>query len=358
MGGLCSRVVAPAPPGKTPQWSKESLAGALDHIPKAQEHAANGLLDDAKSFPKSLANESMFEWSFDIFAVQYSDLPGLAYAALRSHPELSAPASNIDQDKLWRYVCELSARYHPRPFHSFRHAVDVLLATSSLMRMVLRDKADAFRDPIVVGALLIAALMHDVEHPGCMNSLLVATSHPLAAESATSVLERHHAAVGLALLERPQLDFLCNLPAAERTRFVELVRDAVLATDVTSTVPLSKDFRTLLEAGGTPTSAQVMTMVIKAADISNPTRSLAVYQQWIEGVMDEFFVQGDLERDKGLPLSMNCDRESVVVAKAQVGFISFLVAPLFGALATYAPALQPLVDALERNKGHFASLAA
>ena len=59
-------------------------------------------------------------------------------------------------------------------------------------------------------------------------------------------------------------------------------------------------------------------MIIKAADISNPSRSPFVYQKWIEGVMKEFFTQGDAERDLGLPISMNCDRKTVSVAKAQV----------------------------------------
>ena len=73
--------------------------------------------------------------------------------------------------------------------------------------------------------------------------------------------------------------------------------------------------------------------------------------------MLEFFAQGDAERDKGLPISMNCDRDSVVVAKAQVGFITFLVAPIFASLAAYAPALQAAADQLEENRAHYARLA-
>ena len=64
--------------------------------------------------------------------------------------------------------------------------------------------------------------------------------------------------------------------------------------------------------------AQVMCLILKAADISNPSRPLPIYQRWITGVMSEFFTQGDAERAAGLPCSLNCDRHTVVEAKAQV----------------------------------------
>lgn len=98
--------------------------------------------------------------------------------------------------------------------------------------------------------------------------------------------------------------------------------------------------------------------LFQAADISNPSRPIGVYSKWIDGVMLEFFVQGDYERSHQMAFSMNCDRETVVIAKAQVGFITFLVAPVFNALATYAPSVRKLSEAVEANKQHFVALAA
>ena len=153
--------------------------------------------------------------------------------------------------------------------------------------------------------------------------------------------------------------------AAKLTAYTapSLWQDAILATDVTTTIPALKEFSAKLEesradasvAGPTPT--QVAHLMIKAADISNPARPLAMYSQWIDGVMEEFFVQGDAERAAGLPLSMNCDRETVVVSKCQVGFISFLVGPLYDGLLAYAPGLAPMVEQLQANKAHFAAEA-
>lgn len=64
----------------------------------------------------------------------YASLAAIAYNVLVTQPEMEA--LKIDRTKLWRYVFEVSLRYHLRPFHNLRHAVDVLLATNSLLRMV------------------------------------------------------------------------------------------------------------------------------------------------------------------------------------------------------------------------------
>ena len=371
MGGCVTKPqTAPEPPAPAPpvhatrqmgaSWSKDTLNAALAEMPAALELAESGELGPAQPLPKPLSASraaEMFEWGFDIWEVPYAELPALAYCVLTAHPELSAPISKIDHEKLWRYVCEVAARYHERPFHSFRHAVDVLLATSSLLRLVQRDHSEALNDPIVVAALLVAALAHDINHPGCMNGFFVATEHPLAAESSAAVLERHHAALALALIGRPQLDFLSDLDGGERDRFVGLIKEVVLATDVTTTMPKAKEFKALVEGGGSPSAMQVVALLIKAADISNPARRLPVYGHWIDGVMSEFFAQGDAERQSGLPISMNCDRDTVDANKAQVGFITFLVAPLFAAVFAYAPALKPITEQLEANRAHFASLA-
>ena len=44
---------------------------------------------------------------------------------------------------------------------------------------------------------------------------------------------------------------------------------------------------------------------------------------------EEFFKQGDLEKDKGLPVSFLCDRENTKVNKMQAGFLNGVVIPLY-----------------------------
>ena len=62
-------------------------------------------------------------------------------------------------------VCAIAARYHLRPFHNFRHAVDVVLASSHLVRKIQQDHAEPFTDQLVIAALLISALVSRSQLP-------------------------------------------------------------------------------------------------------------------------------------------------------------------------------------------------
>ena len=58
--------------------------------------------------------------------------------------------------------------------------------------------------------------------------------------------------------------------------------------------------------------------MVHCADLANPTKPLHLYQQWTNRIMEEFFRQGDLERQNGLDVSPMCDRGVASVEKSQV----------------------------------------
>ena len=49
-------------------------------------------------------------------------------------------------------------------------------------------------------------------------------------------------------------------------------------------------------------------------------------------MIKEFYDQGDLEKIKGIPVSMFCDRENTNIGKAQAGFIKNIVLGLYETL--------------------------
>lgn len=63
---------------------------------------------------------------------------------------------------------------------------------------------------------------------------------------------------------------------------------------------------------------QVLRNMVHCADLSNPTKPLAVYRQWTERIMEEFFRQGDKERERGMEISPMCDKHTASVEKSQV----------------------------------------
>ncbi len=63
---------------------------------------------------------------------------------------------------------------------------------------------------------------------------------------------------------------------------------------------------------------QVLQCMLHCADLGSPTQPFDLYKQWTIRVMEEFFQQGDREKELGIEVSAMCDRDSVVVDQAQV----------------------------------------
>jgi len=63
---------------------------------------------------------------------------------------------------------------------------------------------------------------------------------------------------------------------------------------------------------------QVLQSLVHCADLSNPAKPLTLYRQWHDRILQEFFCQGDLERQQGLDVSPMCDRLTANVEKTQV----------------------------------------
>merc|ERR1712194_398236 len=69
--------------------------------------------------------------------------------------------------------------------------------------------------------------------------------------------------------------------------------------------------------------------LLHAADISNSAKSKDLATYWSSRVLSEFFLQGDKEKELGLPISPLCDRDTVNVQDSQINFIKFVIQPTF-----------------------------
>lgn len=58
--------------------------------------------------------------------------------------------------------------------------------------------------------------------------------------------------------------------------------------------------------------------MVHCADLSGPTKPLHLYRRWCDRIMEEFFQQGDKEREAGLEISPMCDRNNATIEKSQV----------------------------------------
>jgi hypothetical protein len=94
----------------------------------------------------------------------------------------------------------------------------------------------------------------------------------------------------------------------------------------------------------------VMDIAVKCADINNATKMEPLCLEWASRIMSEFWDQGDEEKKRNIPVSMFMDRDSCRVEKCQVGFIDYIVTPLYEVWDAYVnddnvfPALQNLSE--------------
>jgi len=211
------------------------------------------------------------------------------------------------------------------------------------------DRADV--SGIELAAMYLAAAVHDYEHPGTNNVFHVNTSSTYAVRyNDKSVLENHHVAATFALMKDDNYNIFKQFAPDKYKQVRERMIGMVLATDMVfhfSDVAMLKG-RLAGDFDIKKDRLMIMNLIVHSADISNPAKPFHVYRQWTNKILDEFWVQGDKERDLGLPISNLCDRYTVNTAKAQVGFIDFVVAPLLNLMSEVLPGID--VTNLDINK--------
>ena len=88
---------------------------------------------------------------------------------------------------------------------------------------------------------------------------------------------------------------------------------------------------------------------IHAADLAHNTKLFKISLQWVELLTNEFWLQGDKEKELNLPVSFLCDRVGSDIPSSQVGFISGFILPTFDVLISMFPTLSYTVENAKNN---------
>ncbi|XP_074028645.1 phosphodiesterase dunce isoform X5 [Leptinotarsa decemlineata] len=307
-------------------------------------------------------------WGIDIFKIgELSNgrpLTCVAYTTFCNRDLLKA--MGIPPKVFITFMMTLEDHYvKENPFHNSLHAADVTQSTHVLLNTPALENVFT---PLEVTAALFAACVHDVDHPGLTNQFLINSSSELAIMyNDESVLENHHLAVAFKLLSNDGCDIFCNLTKKQRQTLRKMVIDMVLSTDMSKHMSLLADLKTMVETKKVAGSGvllldnytdriQVLENLVHCADLSNPTKPLALYKRWVDLLMEEFFQQGDKEREAKMDISPMCDRHSATIEKTQVGFIDYIVHPLWETWADLVhPDAQDILDTLEENRDWYQS---
>lgn len=274
------------------------------------------------------------EWDFNVWRLHEAStntpLRCLSYELLNRYGLLhkfKMPPATLET-----FLTQVESGYqkYKNPYHNNVHAADVL---QTMHYMLSQTGLMNWLNDIEILATLMAAIIHDYEHTGTTNNFHVMSGSDTALlYNDRAVLENHHICAAFRLLRGEESNVLVNLSREEFREFRSLVIEMVLATDMSSHFQQIKAMKAMLsmpDSSGLD-KAKALSLVLHCCDISHPSKEWTLHQKWTTQLLEEFFRQGDKERELGLPYSPLCDRNNTLVAESQIGFIDFIVEPSMG----------------------------
>eukprot|EP00002_Diphylleia_rotans_P029080 TRINITY_DN5897_c0_g1_i1.p1 TRINITY_DN5897_c0_g1~~TRINITY_DN5897_c0_g1_i1.p1 ORF type:complete len:600 (-),score=132.52 TRINITY_DN5897_c0_g1_i1:515-2314(-) len=259
-----------------------------------------------EAMPMLLLDE-MKDMTFDVWKYSHHDLLLMAMEIFKDLGLIEA--FHINPDHLRSFLSAIEASYRPwNPYHNFRHAMDVLMNTYFFLTTTdLRD----YLLPIDILALAVAAICHDIDHPGCSNAFEINTHSAKAVRyNDISVLENHHISFSFLLLRHPQFNIFSGLSMEEFKEIRRITIQAILATDMAVHFDALAKFVKKLDAEdgfSKPCSKEdrqvIINVILHFADICNGCKPWEPHKKWQDVLLQEFFLQVSC---KGLLMMIIC----------------------------------------------------
>jgi hypothetical protein len=250
----------------------------------------------------------------------------------------------IEKDTLGAWIVAIADQYNAHSYHNWRHAFDVFQFSYMSMNAGNASRFFNYQDVLAIYAAEIA---HDVAHTGTNNTFLVKTSHQLALTyNDHSPLENMHANVCFETLRRPGLNFLHHMSEHDFSVFRQKVIDAILATDMSKHFELVDRFSARVakqednpftvdtkqdrerQKASKGDRRMLMHVFIHVSDLSHCARPWDSHKYLVAALEEEFFLQGDKEKELGIPVMPMMDRSADSLAAGQGFFLDKLVRPL------------------------------
>lgn len=196
--------------------------------------------------------------------------------------------------------------------------------------------------PLDLLAVVIASLGHDVGHPALTNRFLVNNRDTLAIQyNDNSVLENMHCSLTFSIMNKPGCNFLEDLSSSEWFTLRKLIIEMIMETDMSKHFEILAKFRTRATVlsdyniNVIEDKCAILAMGLKCADIAHSAKDNDLHVKWSKLVTEEFFTQGDMEKQRKQAVSMYCDREITDVPKSQMGFLKNICLPLYEVWCRY-----------------------
>ena len=269
---------------------------------------------------------------------------------------------NIINYSMFENWCRKIAEGYDRknPYHTDLHAGDIT-QTTLLFFKIGKINEICKLNQLSKCALFLSCICHDYKHPGVNNNFLRDTKNILAIKyNDNSILENMHISEAFKLtIDYKDCDIFSGMNSSNYKQIRKEMISCVLYTDMTKH-NLTKDFmKTIIdnrnnEKKGKKEDKELdyhqdyLNLLIHSADISNPTKKFDIYWKWAQIVVEEFFQQGDKEKELGLKCSF--DRDNLTISQNQLGFIDYIEIPFYSLFVEVFPKLKYLLINLNNNK--------
>ncbi|XP_067371670.1 high affinity cGMP-specific 3',5'-cyclic phosphodiesterase 9A isoform X2 [Channa argus] len=237
---------------------------------------------------------------------------------------------SINPITLKRWLMCIHDNYRNNPFHNFRHCFCV---TQMMYSMICLCRLQEKLSQLDIFILMTAAVCHDLDHPGFNNTYQINARTELAVRyNDISPLENHHCAVAFQIFSQPEYNIFSNFDQEAFKQIRQGTITLILATDMARHSEILDSFKQKVNNFDYKDEEHVTCLkmvLIKCCDISNEVRPMEVAEPWVDCLLEEYFMQSDREKAEGLPVAPFMDREKVTKPTAQIGFIKFVLIPMF-----------------------------
>lgn len=299
-------------------------------------------------FPKSqnihkrMSCSELVHKDFPVFSLSADDLVQVALEIFWD--------SGLDLSKAFGFFHCVSKNYYSSvPFHTFWHAFSVMQ-----MIYVIGERNQKLIDFIEKNEylyLLVAAIGHDICHPGINNGFLTACKHELALKyNDMSVLENLHAHVTIEIINASGL-FGNELENNGK----KIIIEAILATDMAKHRECCDNFNFTMQnfEKFNPVHRQkFMNYLLHCADLGNQTLDFSIAAMWSLKIVQEFNCQVFSEEAKGVKVSdfMRIGNDLTKIKNSQIGFITSIIHPLWIDLSEHVPNISDFHETVKKNK--------
>ncbi|KAL4228897.1 High affinity cAMP-specific and IBMX-insensitive 3' [Mactra antiquata] len=341
-------------------WTAQKKFVDFNRMSSLSDERKICLKRDIPAYPKYTLSDETIDYlkqpTFDIWHWEPNEM--LSLLEHMYHELDLVKEFNMNPITLKRWLLCVQENYRNNPFHNFRHCFCV---TQMMYGMVHLCKLWEYMTSEEIGILLTASVCHDLDHPGYNNTYQINARTELAIRyNDISPLENHHCAVAFQILSNPETNIFSNVDKDTFKRVRAGITQLILATDMARHSEIIDSFKSKLAGKfDFKNKEQLDTLkmvLIKCCDISNEVRPMEVSEPWVDCLLEEYFNQSDREKMEGLPVAPFMDRDKVTKPTAQIGFIKFVLIPMFETVSKLFPKIdatmvEPLRTARDRYEG-------